>query len=74
MAQAQADQSVMTSNTFSPLVRLQAMLLYAIYTIHGNNTSRIVHITGVVMRFAVLHSFHELVDDGFAEMALKIKV
>lgn len=73
MLQAQAEQSIMTDSTYPPLARIQAMLLYAIHAIHGESTSRVVHIIGVVMRFAVLHRFHCLQDDGSEEANLKIK-
>ncbi|KIV89630.1 hypothetical protein PV10_07016 [Exophiala mesophila] len=73
MLQAQADQSIMTDSTHKPLIRLQAMLLYAIHALHGESTSRLVHIIGVVMRFAVLHRFNRLVNDGTDETIMSIK-
>jgi hypothetical protein len=73
MLEAQTEQSIMTDSSYAPLVRIQAMLLYAIHALHGESTSRIVHIIGVVMRFAVLHRFHHLHNDGSPTARMKIK-
>ncbi|KAH9208009.1 hypothetical protein DL95DRAFT_428864 [Leptodontidium sp. 2 PMI_412] len=73
MLQAQADQTILTNHSYKPLIRLQAMLLYAIHALHGESTLRVVHITGVAMRFAVMKRFHCLVHDGTAETTMGIK-
>ncbi|KAM0193557.1 hypothetical protein ACHAPI_007626 [Fusarium lateritium] len=73
MVQAQADQTILTDHSYKPLVRLQAMLLYAIHALHGESTPRLGHITGMAMRFAVMKGFHCLVDDGTAETAMAIR-
>jgi len=73
MLQAQADQNILTDHSYRPLIRLQAMLLYAIHALHGESTPRVVHITGVAMRFAVMKRFHCLVHDGTAETTMAIK-
>ncbi|GJD00217.1 fungal specific transcription factor domain-containing protein [Colletotrichum higginsianum] len=73
MLQAQADQTILTDHSYKPLVRLQAMLLYAIHALHGESTPRLGHIIGVAMRFAVMKGFHRLVQDGTAETAMAIK-
>ncbi|KAG4433625.1 hypothetical protein IFR05_010901 [Cadophora sp. M221] len=73
MLQAQADQTILTDHSYKPLVRVQAMLLYAIHAMLGESTPRMVHITGVAMRFAVMKRFHCLVYDGTAETAMAIK-
>lgn len=57
---AQAEQSIMTDSTSTPLIRLQAMLLSAMFALHAENTWRIAHISGVIMKFASLHRFHRL--------------
>ncbi|KAF4442023.1 hypothetical protein FALBO_17305 [Fusarium albosuccineum] len=67
------EQNIMADTTFKPLSRVQAMLLHAFHALHGENTARVVHITGIAMRFAVMHGFHSLTDDGTAEMDMKIK-
>ncbi|KAH7086154.1 hypothetical protein FB567DRAFT_63370 [Paraphoma chrysanthemicola] len=74
MLQAQADQTIVTDNSYKPVVRLQAMLLYAIHALHGESTPRLVHIIGVAMRFAVMKRFHCLVYDGTAETTMAIRV
>ncbi|KAM0283690.1 hypothetical protein ACHAO9_009618 [Fusarium lateritium] len=73
MVQAQADQTILTDHSYKPLVRLQAMLLYAIHALHGESTPRLGHIIGVAMRFAVMKGFHRLVDDGTAGTAMAIR-
>ncbi|KAM0234320.1 hypothetical protein ACHAP5_010134 [Fusarium lateritium] len=73
MVQAQADQTILTDHSYKPLVRLQAMLLYAIHALHGESTPRLGHIIGVAMRFAVMKGFQRLVDDGTAETAMAIR-
>ncbi|KAH6697634.1 hypothetical protein F5X68DRAFT_257763 [Plectosphaerella plurivora] len=73
MLQAQADQTILTDHSYKPLIRLQAMLLYAIHALHGESTPRLGHIIGVAMRFAVMKGFHRLVYDGTAETAMAIK-
>jgi hypothetical protein len=49
------------------------MLLYAFHALHGESTSRVVHIVGAVMRFAILHRFHCIRHDGSGETDMKIK-
>ncbi|KAJ9137075.1 C6 transcription factor [Pleurostoma richardsiae] len=61
---AQAEQSIMTDSTSTPLIRLQAMLLSAMFALHAENTWRIAHISGVIMKFASLHRFHRLSRDA----------
>jgi hypothetical protein len=73
MLQAQADQTIITDHSYKPVVRLQAMLLYAIHALHGESTPRLVHIIGVAMRFAVMKRFHCLVYDGTAETTMAIR-
>lgn len=73
MLQAQVDQTMLTDHSYKPLVRLQAMLLYAIHALHGESTPRLGHIIGVAMRFAVMKGFHRLVHDGTAETEMAIK-
>ncbi|EXK77153.1 hypothetical protein FOQG_18130 [Fusarium oxysporum f. sp. raphani 54005] len=73
MLQAQAEQTILTDHSYKPLVRLQAMLLYAIHALHGESTPRLGHIIGVAMRFAVMKGFHRLVHDGTAKAAMAIK-
>ncbi|KAF2014675.1 hypothetical protein BU24DRAFT_493228 [Aaosphaeria arxii CBS 175.79] len=73
ITQAEASQSIMTNESNTPLLRLQAMLLYTIYALHGDSASRIVHITGVAMRFAVLHGFHQIQNGEAAQNTLNIK-
>lgn len=73
MLQAQADQAIVTDSSYKPLIRLQAMLLYAIHAMHGESTPRLVHIVGVAMRFAVMKRFHCLEYDGTAETTMAIK-
>lgn len=43
---------------------MQAMLLSAMYALHSDSTWHIAHVSGVIMRFASLHDFHRLADDG----------
>jgi hypothetical protein len=73
MLQAQADQTIVTDPLYKPVIRLQAMLLYAIHALHGESTPRLVHIVGVAMRFAVMKRFHCLEYDGTAETTMAIK-
>ncbi|KAF9879262.1 hypothetical protein CkaCkLH20_03495 [Colletotrichum karsti] len=73
MLQVQAEHTILTDHSYKPLVRLQAMLLYAIHALHGESTPRVVHILGVAMRFAVIKRFHCLVPDGTEETATAIK-
>lgn len=60
LARVQNERGVISNNHASPLVRLKAMLLHVILALHGENTSRLVHLSGVTMRFATLHGFHHL--------------
>ncbi|KAM0426121.1 hypothetical protein ACHAPT_008752 [Fusarium lateritium] len=71
--QAYVEQSIVSNSSFKPLARIQAMLLYAFHALHGENTSRVIHITGVVMRFAISHHFNCLRHDGSNETDMKIK-
>lgn len=73
MLQAQADQTILTDHSYKPLVRLRAMLLYAVHALHGESTPRVGQIIGMAMRFAVMKEFHRLVQDGTAETAMAIK-
>ncbi|EXJ91640.1 hypothetical protein A1O3_00190 [Capronia epimyces CBS 606.96] len=58
----------------SPLSRLQAKLLNLIFVLLGDSTSRLVHVSGVVMRFATLHQFHRLeVSDQKDELDAKVR-
>ncbi|CAK7207372.1 hypothetical protein SEUCBS139899_010182 [Sporothrix eucalyptigena] len=59
-ALAQAEQSIMTDSNLTPLLRLQAMLLSAMFALHAENTWRIAHISGVIIKFATVHRFHRL--------------
>ncbi|KAH7121517.1 hypothetical protein EDB81DRAFT_952249 [Dactylonectria macrodidyma] len=67
------EQSIIADSTFEPLSQVQAMLLHAFHALHGENTGRVVHTIGVAMRFAILHGFHSLADDGTAETDMKIR-
>ncbi|KAH7176888.1 hypothetical protein EDB81DRAFT_940725 [Dactylonectria macrodidyma] len=62
-SRAQAEQSIMTDSTSTPLIRLQAMLLSAMFALHAESTWRIAHISGAIVKFATLHSFHRLKKD-----------
>ncbi|KAH8597259.1 hypothetical protein B0O99DRAFT_89227 [Bisporella sp. PMI_857] len=73
-SQAQSEDSIIRSTDSSSLVRLQAMLLSAMYAIHSESTARIAHISGAIMRFATLHGFHQLIDLSNDESDLKTKV
>ncbi|KAH8895608.1 hypothetical protein GQ53DRAFT_820428 [Thozetella sp. PMI_491] len=59
-SRAQSEQSIMTDSTSTPLIRLQAMLLSAMFALHAENTWRIAHISGVLMKFASLNGFNRL--------------
>ncbi len=50
------------------------MLLSAMHALHSDSTWRIAHISGAIMKFASLHGFHDLVDDGTEQSSQKIKV
>lgn len=74
LARVQAERGVISNEHASPLVRLKAMLLHVILALHGENTPRLVHLTGVTMRFATLHGFHRLnVSGANVEMDASIK-
>ncbi|RDW76517.1 fungal specific transcription factor domain-containing protein [Aspergillus mulundensis] len=73
MLKVHAEQSAIANSSFSLLSRIQAMLLYAFHALHGESTSRVVHIVGVVMRFAIAHRFHCIRHDGTHETEMKIK-
>ncbi|KAH7127899.1 hypothetical protein B0J13DRAFT_679418 [Dactylonectria estremocensis] len=62
-SRAQAEQSIMTDSTSTPLIRLQAMLLSAMFALHAESTWRIAHISGAIVKFATLHRFHRLKKD-----------
>ncbi|CAG9974376.1 unnamed protein product [Clonostachys byssicola] len=62
-SRAQAEQSILADSTSTPLVRLQAMLLSAMFALHAESTWRIAHISGAIMKFASLHRFHRLKRD-----------
>ncbi|CAH0023721.1 unnamed protein product [Clonostachys rhizophaga] len=67
------EQSILSDDSLNPSRRIQFLLLHAFLALHGENTERIVHIVGVAMRFAVLHGFHRLTNDGTDEADMKIK-
>ncbi|KAM6521736.1 hypothetical protein FALCPG4_011442 [Fusarium falciforme] len=67
------EQTIIADASFNPFGRVQAMLLHAILALHGENTERVVHIVGMAMRFAILHGFHCLTNDGTHEADMKIK-
>ncbi|KAH6972961.1 hypothetical protein BKA56DRAFT_620329 [Ilyonectria sp. MPI-CAGE-AT-0026] len=67
------EQSIMADTTFKPLSRVREMLLHAFHALHGENTARVVRITGIAMRFAIMHGFHNLTEDGTSETDMKIK-
>ncbi|RDW66646.1 hypothetical protein BP5796_09395 [Coleophoma crateriformis] len=71
--QAQMEQAIVTDIVTTPLIQLQAMLLSAMLALHGESTSRIAHISGAIIRFATMHDFHNIVNDGTDESILKIK-
>jgi hypothetical protein len=50
----------MADSASEPIVRLQAMLLSAMFSLHAESTWRIAHISGAIMKFATLHRFHRL--------------
>ncbi|KAJ4209702.1 hypothetical protein NW759_013347 [Fusarium solani] len=68
------EQTIIADASFKPFGRVQAMLLQAFLALHGENTERVVHIVSVAMRFAILHGFHCLTNDGTHETDMKIKV
>lgn len=72
-AQTQMEQSVVTDTITTPLIQLQAMLLLGMLALHSDSTSRIAHISGAIMRFATMHDFHVMIDDGTEESTMKIK-
>lgn len=59
-SRAQAEQSIMIDSASTPLIRLQAMLLSAMFALHAESTWRIAHVSGAIMKFASLHRFHRL--------------
>ncbi|EXJ78710.1 hypothetical protein A1O1_09112 [Capronia coronata CBS 617.96] len=59
-SRAQAEQSIMADSSSTALIRMQAMLLSAMLALHAENTWRIAHVSGVIMKFASLHRFHRL--------------
>lgn len=74
-SRAQAEQSIMVDSTSTPLIRLQAMLLSAMFALHAESTWRIAHISGAIMKFAALHRFHRLkkdVDDPSNSMSIRV--
>lgn len=73
MSKIQAVQGIISDPQASPLLRLQAMLLYVIFALLGDSTSRLVHFSGVAMRFATLHGFHRLKDSEGEESDQKIR-
>lgn len=64
MAKVESVQSIVSDRRASPLIRLQAMLLYVLLAISSDSTSRLAHVSGVAMRFATLHGFHRLKPSG----------
>ena len=73
-ALAQAEQSIMTDSNLTPLLRLQAMLLSAMFALHAENTWRIAHISGVIIKFATVHRFHRLRPATDADGRMRIRV
>ncbi|KAK7219711.1 hypothetical protein V2G26_007714 [Clonostachys chloroleuca] len=67
------EQSILSDDSLNPSQRIQFLLLHAFLALHGENTERIVHIVGVAMRFAILHGFHRLTNEGTHEADMKIK-
>ncbi|CAG9993113.1 unnamed protein product [Clonostachys byssicola] len=67
------EQNILSDTSFNPSRRLQVLLLQALLALHGETTERVVHIVGVAMRFAILHGFHRLTNDGTHEADMKIK-
>jgi hypothetical protein len=67
------EQNIISDASFNPSRRIQFLLLHAFLALHGENTERVVHIVGVAMRFAILHGFHCLTNDGTHEVDMKIK-
>lgn len=70
-SQAQNEDFIIRSSKSSPLIRLQAMLLSAMHALHSESTARIAHISGAIVRFAILHGFHRLIDLGDEESRKK---
>ncbi|CAH0055891.1 unnamed protein product [Clonostachys solani] len=67
------EQKIISDASFNPSRRIQFLLLHAFLALHGENTERVVHIVGVAMRFAILHGFHCLTNDGTHEADMKVK-
>lgn len=72
-SQVQMEQAIFTDKVTTPLIQLQAMLLSAMLALHSESTSRIAHISGAIIRFATMHDFHVMVNDGTEESIMKIK-
>lgn len=73
-SRAQAEQSIVADSTSTPLIRLQAMLLSAMFALHAESTWRIAHISGAIIKFATLHRFHRLKrDTGDPDNAIAIR-
>ena len=71
--QAHEAQTIIDDTSFKPLARVQALLLCAFHALHGENTSRVVYIVSMAMRFATFHCFHGIRHDGTEETDMKIK-
>lgn len=54
------EQAIISDSSSDPMVRLQALLLSAMYALHAESTWRIAHLSGAIMKFATLHRFHRL--------------
>lgn len=67
MLRVHESQSFIPKLAATPLIRLQAMLLHIMLATLADNTSRLVHLIGVAMRFATLHGFHRMKQDVLAE-------
>ncbi|KAK6381252.1 hypothetical protein LTS17_004309 [Exophiala oligosperma] len=74
VARIDSVQGIISDSQSSPLMRLQALLLYVVFAMLGDSTFGLVHVTGIAMRFATLHGFHRLRSSSEAEneeMSLK---
>lgn len=73
-AQAQNEDEMLQDTTLDPLLRLQAMLLSAMYALHSESSVRIVHHIGAIMKLVSFHSLHRILNTGDEESQTKIRI